>query len=52
MIEEADVERLAADEELPVPGAWQQLPSGKAMPNVVRAIRLARVGADKVVIDD
>lgn len=44
VIEEADLDPLAEDEELPVPAAWQRLPSGKPMPNVVRAIRLARQG--------
>ena len=42
VIEEADLEPLLEAEELPVPPEWQFLPDGRPMPNVVRAIRLAR----------
>jgi excisionase family DNA binding protein len=42
-IDEADLEAMVEDE-LPVPEAWKRLPDGRPMPNVVRAIRLARTG--------
>jgi excisionase family DNA binding protein len=32
------------DEELPLPEAWRRLPDGRPTPNVVRAIRLSRIG--------
>ena len=44
VIDEADLEPLLEDEELPMPPEWRQLPDGRPMPNVVRAIRLARTG--------
>jgi excisionase family DNA binding protein len=44
VIEEAELLPLLADQELPVPDAWQVMPDGSATPNVVRAIRLSRVG--------
>jgi excisionase family DNA binding protein len=44
MIEERDLESLFENEELPVPPAWARMPDGRAAPNVVRAIRLSRIG--------
>ena len=44
VIEEADLEPLLEDQELPLPPEWRTLPDGRPMPNVVRAIRLARTG--------
>jgi excisionase family DNA binding protein len=45
VIEEEDLAPfLAQDEELPVPAAWRTMSDGRPMPNVVRAIRLAREG--------
>jgi excisionase family DNA binding protein len=46
IIEEGDLEALLDDEELPAPShwGWDRLPDGRPMPNVVRAIRLSRVG--------
>ena len=44
VIAEADLESMGADEQLPLPVAWRRLPDGRPMPNVVRAIRLARSG--------
>ena len=43
-IEESDLDALLDDEQLPLPTEWQQLPDGRPMPNVVRAIRLSRAG--------
>lgn len=43
-INEADLDALIEDEELPVPDSWKRLPDGRPTPNVVRAIRLARAG--------
>ena len=43
-IDEADLEALLEDEELPVPEAWARMPDGRPTPNVVRAIRMARSG--------
>ena len=44
IIEEADLDGLLEDEELPVPGAWARMSDGRPTPNVVRAIRLSRIG--------
>ena len=44
VIEEDDLTPLLKDLELPLPGAWQEMPDGRATPNVVRAIRLSRLG--------
>ena len=44
MIDEADLESLLEDEELAGPKAWDRMADGRPMPNVVRAIRLSRVG--------
>lgn len=44
VIEEADLEPLLEDLMLPVPPSWRFMPDGRPVPNVVRAIRLARVG--------
>lgn len=43
-IEERDLEAMLQDLELPIPKAWQRMPDGRPVPNVVRAIRLARAG--------
>ena len=44
VIEESDLESLLEDEELVGPKAWERMADGRPMPNVVRAIRLSRVG--------
>lgn len=44
VIEESDLEPLLEDEMLPVPPSWCYMPDGRPVPNVVRAVRLARVG--------
>ncbi len=44
VIDEADLEPLLEDQQLPMPVEWQTLPDGRPMPNIVRAIRLARTG--------
>lgn len=44
VIEEGDLDPLLGDEQLPLPPEWQLMPDGRPMPNVVRAIRLARQG--------
>ena len=43
-IDEADLEALLEDAELPAPEAWAHMPDGRPTPNVVRAIRMARAG--------
>jgi excisionase family DNA binding protein len=44
-IDERDLEAVASEDEvLPGPAAWTRQSDGKPMPNVVRAIRLARSG--------
>jgi excisionase family DNA binding protein len=44
VIEEEDLEPLLEDEMLPVPDSWRFMPDGRPVPNVVRAVRLARQG--------
>jgi len=46
VIEEADLEALLDEEELPVPSewGWDTLHDGKPMPNVVAIIRRQRAG--------
>jgi excisionase family DNA binding protein len=44
IIEEDDLAPLLEDDELPVPERWRHMPDGRPVPNVVRAIRLARQG--------
>ena len=44
VIDESDLEALLEDEELPGPKAWTRMPDGRPVPNVVRAIRLSRLG--------
>jgi hypothetical protein len=44
VIEEADLDPLLGDDELALPPHWRKLPDGRPMPNIVRAIRLARTG--------
>jgi len=44
VIEEDDLDPLLGNEQLPLPPEWQVMPDGRPMPNVVRAIRLARQG--------
>ena len=44
VIEEADLDAALGDEELPVPEACARMPDGRKLPNVVRAVRLSRVG--------
>lgn len=46
IIEEEDLNILLEDEVLPVPPewGWDRMPDGRPVPNVVRAIRLSRLG--------
>lgn len=46
VIEEADLEALLGDEQRPVPPewGWDTMPDGRPTPNVVRAVRLSRIG--------
>ena len=46
VIEEDDLEALLDVEQLPVPPewGWGKMPDGRPVPNVVRAIRLSRLG--------
>lgn len=44
VIEEEDLDPLLEDEMLPVPDSWRFMPDGRPVPNVVRAVRLARQG--------
>jgi excisionase family DNA binding protein len=44
VIEELDLGPLLEDEVLPLPPAWRKMPDGRPVPNVVRALRLARRG--------
>ena len=46
VIDEADLDALLDDEMLPMPPEWRwdRLPDGRPMPNVVRAVRLSRLG--------
>lgn len=44
VIEESDLDPLLDDETLPVPDSWSRTATGEPMPNVVRAIRLSRIG--------
>ena len=44
IIEEQDLEPLLEDEELPLPQGWGNLSDGRPSPNVVRSIRLSRLG--------
>jgi excisionase family DNA binding protein len=44
VIEEEDLDPLLGDEQSPLPPEWQVMPDGRPMPNVVRALRLARAG--------
>ena len=44
VIEEADLDGLIEDEELPVPPEWLKTVTGRPMPNIVRVIRLSRAG--------
>ena len=46
IIAEEDLDVLLEDEELPVPAdwGWDRMPDGRTVPNVVRAIRLSRLG--------
>jgi excisionase family DNA binding protein len=44
VIEESDLEALLEDEELPGPEVWERMADERPMPNVVRALRLSRVG--------
>ncbi|OFW52090.1 MAG: hypothetical protein A2146_02330 [Actinobacteria bacterium RBG_16_67_10] len=44
VIEEQDLDVLLNDQVLAVPESWRLMPDGRPVPNVVRAIRLARQG--------
>lgn len=44
VIEPADLDPLLEDDMLQVPDSWRNMPDGTPVPNVVRAIRLARQG--------
>ncbi len=44
VIDERDLEHVLEGDELEVPEVWRRMPDGRPVPNVVRAIRLSRVG--------
>lgn len=44
VIEETDLELLLEGDILPLPPEWGRTITGEPMPNVVRAVRLSRVG--------
>jgi len=46
VIEEEDLDAVLEDEQLPVPPewGWDRMPDGRPVPNVVRAVRLSRLG--------
>jgi excisionase family DNA binding protein len=45
VIEEHDLEQMLDDDSmLPLPAGWGKTATGEPMPNVVRAIRLSRLG--------
>ena len=46
VIEETDLDAFLDDEVLAVPAewGWDRMPDGRPVPNVVRAIRLSRLG--------
>lgn len=44
VIEDSDLDAFLGDEVVSVPDSWMRTPTGEPMPNVVRAIRLARSG--------
>lgn len=44
VIEETDLELLLEGDMLPLPPEWGRTITGEPMPNVVRAVRLSRVG--------
>ena len=46
VIEEEDLDAFLDDEQLPVPleWGWDSMPDGRPVPNVVRALRLSRLG--------
>jgi excisionase family DNA binding protein len=44
VVDEVDLEAFRSDEELSAPATWTTTATGEPMPNVVRAIRLARSG--------
>jgi len=44
IIEEDDLDLLLEDEQFELPDEWRTMPDGRPMPNVVRALRLARQG--------
>lgn len=46
VIEEQDLDALLDDEQLAMPAewGWERMPDGRPVPNVVRAIRLSRLG--------
>jgi len=46
VIEEEDLDAFLDDEQLPVPleWGWDRMPDGRPVPNVVRALRLSRLG--------
>jgi len=43
VIEEADLDEILGDEELPVPEGWKRMFTGERMPNIVAAIRQERM---------
>ena len=43
-IDERELDQLLENDELPIPAEWSRLSDGRASPNVVRAIRLSRIG--------
>ncbi|MDQ3537779.1 MAG: helix-turn-helix domain-containing protein [Actinomycetota bacterium] len=44
LIDEADLDSLDDNEQLPLPEGWQRTIDGSPMPNIVRALRESRRG--------
>jgi len=46
VIEEEDLDAVLGDEQLAMPAewGWDRMPDGRPVPNVVRAVRLSRLG--------
>ena len=44
VVDEVELDYVARDEQLPLPKGWRRLRDGRPMPNVVRLIRLSRLG--------
>jgi len=44
VIEEEDLDLLLDDQQSVLPPEWREMPDGRPMPNIVRALRLTRQG--------